>query len=327
MKFSGSALLPLNAALSAKDIMVQVYNFKPKQPVSWYRKSLAKSNQRCLYCNEVIGLKSNVDSNKEHLIARDFVPSGCLSDTTFNFIFRACVVCNNKKSNFERHISSVSLFNSSARTYDRDIDVQAIHKASNDYHPDKKGHLVKDSSSSFDLAVQSNMSVGLIAPPQMNRDYVKSLALMHIQGFFSLITTVNPLCENAISTLEPGRFWLLGHYPEQDWGNPQIIEIIKRTKNWDCFCNVVTADGYFKVIIKKSSVKNDFFWALEWNKHTRVVGAISNIESPPEEFLNLPKIVGFSWRDNAGNMYKVAKQTKLECEDELFIGELPEFCT
>lgn len=307
--------------------MANVYNFKPKQPVSWYRKSLAKSNQRCLYCNEVIGLNSNLDSNKEHLIARDFVPSGSFSDTTFNFIFRACTTCNNKKSNLERHISSISLFNSSARTNDSDIDAQAIHKASNDYHPDKKGRLVKDSSSKFHLAVKSNFNIGLIALPQMNHDYVKSLALMHIQGFFSLITTINPLCENTISTLEPGRFWLLGYYPEQDWGNPQIIEIIKRTRNWGCFCNVVTANGYFKVIIKKSPVTNDYFWALEWNKHTRVVGAISNIDSPPEEFLNLPEIVWCSWQDKTGNVYKLAKHTKLDCEDDLFVWELAEFRT
>ncbi|MCU7996402.1 hypothetical protein L5L55_16125 [Shewanella glacialipiscicola] len=303
---------------------MEVYNFKNNQPVSWYRKSLAKSNQRCLYCNRFIGSNSELKSNKEHLIARDFVPKGYFTDTTFNFIFRSCVDCNNKKSSLERHVSSVSLFNSSARNNNEHVDYEALRKASNDYHPDKKGLdengiLIKDSSSNIDLLMEK-LKFGLIAPPQLSNDYVKHLALMHIQGLFSLITTTNPLCASALSTLDPGRFWLLGFYSEYDWGNHQVIEIIKRTKKWNCYCNVITANGYFKVIIKKNPEVDDYFWALEWNKNVRIVGAISNNKSPPVEFLDLPEIIGKSWVDEAGNIYKFFREVKLDCDDELFIG-------
>lgn len=299
---------------------MQVYNFRPMQPVSWYRKSKNKSNQFCLYCSKFIGQNSQVESSKEHLIARNFVPSGSMTDTTFNFIFRACVECNSKKAQLERHISSVSMFNSPARAQDMGFDNLASDKASRDFHPDKKGVVVKDAAINISSLIGKKFGAGFVAPPQLNNGYIKELSLMHIQGFYSLITTTDPASPGSTGILEPGRFWLLGAYSESDWGNPQLTEVIFRTKGWACHCNVISANGYFKVILKKGPVPSDFFWALEWNKYIRVVGAISSVSAPPMEFLNLPTPTVHSWRDQSGTVFNATRHTPLRIEDELFSG-------
>src|SRR5947209_19886080 len=109
--------------------MSDVFGFKRGQPVTWYNKDLTKSNQYCLYCGDFLGIGSEVASDKEHLIGRNFVPKGSLDSGGFNFIFRACQSCNGRKSSAERHISSVTLFNSPGRWSDEDVDALAIHKA------------------------------------------------------------------------------------------------------------------------------------------------------------------------------------------------------
>ena len=63
---------------------------------------------------------------REHLIGREFVPAGAFDGgRKFNFIFRTCEHCNGKKAEFERHVSSVTLFRSPARAEDERIDARA----------------------------------------------------------------------------------------------------------------------------------------------------------------------------------------------------------
>ena len=65
-----------------------MYKYKNNQPTVWFHKDKAKSNQNCLYCGTYIGVGAAVESNREHLIARSFVPKGYYSPTDFNFIVR-----------------------------------------------------------------------------------------------------------------------------------------------------------------------------------------------------------------------------------------------
>src|SRR4051812_14797221 len=110
--------------------MQPVFGTRARQPVVWFSSDLAKSNQHCPYCGVLVGVGSTVASNKEHMIARNFVPPGSLGGTGFNFIFRACVDCNQRKADAERHVSTVTLLTSSARGTDGEVDAAALHKAS-----------------------------------------------------------------------------------------------------------------------------------------------------------------------------------------------------
>lgn len=68
-------------------------------------KPVKLKNLTCVYCSTVL---SKVKSNDEHVIGRKFVPKGTLNNY-WNLIVRACEVCNNKKSDLEDDISSITM--------------------------------------------------------------------------------------------------------------------------------------------------------------------------------------------------------------------------
>jgi hypothetical protein len=62
-------------------------------------------NITCCYCRIP---SVNVASDKEHVIARGFVPIGTLQKS-WNLIARACRLCNNRKSDLEDDMAILSL--------------------------------------------------------------------------------------------------------------------------------------------------------------------------------------------------------------------------
>jgi len=269
--------------------------------VIWFHKQPGKSNQYCLYCGAFVGDGASINSNKEHLIAREFVPSGSFDDgKSFNFIFRACEQCNTVKSNVERHISSVTIFNSPCRKESDELNSLAVRKASKDYHPSKQGVLVQDAFDNHKLIYDGNpnfrTSFNLVSPPQANIEFIKLLAFMHIQGFFSLITSKNPLEASQTNLLSSEYFFFFGAFGNADWGNSQLLAAIERVKEWPCYANINSANGYFKVIMRRQDSKDgEWFWALEWNKSYRIFGGIFHSGQIPTAFSDLPQL---NWREH-----------------------------
>ena len=267
------------------------FNFKENQPLIWFHDNFSLSNQHCLYCHRPV-FTGEVTSNKEHLIGRSFVPDGSFNGGRgFNFIFRACVDCNNEKSKAEDHISSVSLYTSPGRN-DEHVNALAKRKADQAYHPIQKGKFVKDAFIEKSVSVGSgnmNFEFGLTGPPQLDPSKVQLLAFRHIQGFFSLITSSNPRIAEGTPLLIEEHFWFGGNYSHTDWGNVRIKEIAKRVETWETPLNIETANGFFKVVIRCAPYPGGpWFWALEWNKSCRLFGGIFDIENLPAEFQNLP---------------------------------------
>lgn len=297
-----------------------IYKYKRNQPIVWYHKDKSKSNQWCLYCGKYIGLRSSVESNKEHLIGRSFVPRGTLDENAFNFIFRSCKKCNGEKSNIERHISSTTLINSPGRAEDSNVNEIAINKAKKDYHHKHKGKAVINSCGQQNIQVGNFIKFGFVSPPQVDNEYTKLLAFRQIQGLFSLVTSKNPTSKETTRLLPSKHFLFFESYNERDWGNPKIIELIKRTKEWPCICQILTANGYFKAMLRQSSgSKEGWFWSLEWNKYLRVVGGIYNGESIQNIFKDLPEL---DWQDmgkQSDASMRVRKEYPLEVQDELFL--------
>lgn len=305
-----------------------VHRYKQNQPIIWFNKNKKKSNQYCLYCGTLVGVGSEVDSNKEHLIGRQFVPNGSFQEgSQFNFIFRACEKCNRSKSEIERHVSSISMFNA-IQQFDKPAYInRAISKASADYHPTKKGVLVKDASDThvfeFELG-PLNMKFEVTSPPQLVQKYVRELSFYHIQGLFSLITSPNPLEVAGTSLLSEKYFWFHGAYNHHDWGNTELVEVAKRAKKLRCCGNINTADGNFKAVLFKTIKKPEYwFWALEWNKYLRVIGGISGYGEQPPIFDGLPEQ---SWKQlgkgNDGSGHRIRQEFPLSDEDILFTREV-----
>jgi len=301
-----------------------IFRYKNNQPVNWFNRSLSKSNQYCLYCGSFVGNGSTIESDKEHLIGREFVPTGEFGDgSAFNFIFRACKDCNGEKSNIERHISSVTLFKSPARRESKKHNEIASRKAGKDYYPDKKGTLVKDSGDNFNISLNGGgikMTFGISGPPQANTESIKLLAFRHIQGIFTLITSHNPLSVDGTNLLSDKYFYFFSSYNHTDWGNPQMLTIMERVNNIPCYANIVTANGFFKGIMRHNKgEKGEWFWALEWNKSLRLVGAIAQPDSIPEFFSELPSL---AWKElgfQGGAKTRMQEEISLKDEqDQLF---------
>ena len=53
---------------------------------------------------------------------------------------------------------------------------------------------------------------------------------------------------------------------------------MKLVLDWELALYGETADGFFKVIIKKEPQSTCWPWALEWNKNYRIIGLFGNKE-------------------------------------------------
>ena len=289
--------------------MNRVFRYKPNQPIAWHRGSAAGSNQRCLYCGQFIGAGSDIASDKEHLIGKQFVPPNAFDGgKKLNFVFRACKDCNNEKSRLEGHISSVTIYTSPGRAEDANIDRRANEKAAREFHPDKAGMRIAESGEEFDLKF-GPFAFGFTSPPQPNASYRNRLALRHVQGLYALICSPDPLASDGLRLLRPDHCWILGYYPRGDWGNPQLLELASRAESWPCHANVSTADGYFKAILKRELPGGPWFWALEWNRSARMCGLIAPPGETPDLLRHLPEL---DWKTLGMNEQKLTR-----CREEV----------
>ncbi len=285
--------------------------------VSWFNLRDEHSNTACLYCGRTITTPSGLPFNKEHLIARNFVP-GTMGEDAFQFLFRACVPCNSRKADIERHVSSVTLLNGPGRLTDPKAARAALNKAVHDFHPTRPGVAMGQAHEAHTIDVPgagSSMTLGFVAPVNALPDLVSELALRHVQGLFSLLTTKNYLAQ--VSLLPPSQVWVLRGFTRSDWGHPWLAEVAGRVSDWECRANVVSGSGYFKAMFRRHPTLG-WFWALEWNKELRVVGAISH--DRPTLFDNLPDE---GWFEVAGERLREEVPYD-EAQDRLFEGTVVE---
>jgi len=111
-----------------------------------------------------------------------------------------------------------------------------------------------------------------------------------------------------------------GAVNKHDWGNPQIMSAIKKSKELECCANIDTADGFFKANIRKNNNKaEEWFWALEWNKSIRVFGGIYDPGKTPPVFTELPQIEWQAHNQPNNGSVRIRKEIPLpEDEDDLF---------
>lgn len=283
--------------------------------ISWHAPSLEGSNACCIYCGSSLRGPNPPDSDKEHLIARNFVPTGMMDGQPFNFIFRACRSCNARKACAERHVSSVTIFNSPGRFEDTRVNEAAIRKGSGDFHTKKKKVRIQDAHEDISICYSSvTMSVkfGMVAPPQLDSSQISEVAFSHIQGLFTLICTEDYHDPLKMCLLPQDQFIWYDCYTHSDWGNPQAVEIANRVRDWECLANIVSAEGYFKATMRRSD--EEWFWALEWNRQLRLVGGISM--SRMKLFEELPNV---GWKPIPQG--RMRQHTPLDGKnDQLFAG-------
>ncbi len=228
-------------------------------------------NDTCVYCGIEL---SQVASTKEHVIARNFVPRGKL-EGCWNLIVKACTSCNLRKSDLEDDISAISMLPDVYGEYGHDDEsaaVEAARKAQRSYSRYTK-KAVKDSHEKQTFVMpfgqEATFSFKFIGPPHIETSRLFSLAHFQLVGFFYWIT--------FDKRSRRGRFWPGGFYPlvpalRTDWGNPVHRAFMDVVAQWEPRLIGTTADGFYKVAVRRNPDSDCWSWALEWNKNLRLVG-------------------------------------------------------
>lgn len=283
--------------------------------VTWFHANPARSNQHCLYCARFVGPGAEIESDKEHLINRRIAAPGLMGGAkSFNFIFRACKPCNEEKARIEEHVSAVTLLTSPGRT-DPVIDAAARSKAAASFDR-RHRRPIAEVRNNFKI-VMGQFTFGLTSAAQLDPNAVRLLALRHIQGLFSLVATRDPRRAETTKVLSGHEFGFFATYPYRDWGNPQLLEIVRRVEGYERAADVTTADGFFRASLRPGPNGAPWFWALEWNQNLRVVGWIGNPKEPPAPFRELPPLTWHRLRTSD----RIRHETPLpyDAEDPLFL--------
>lgn len=249
-----------------------------------FNRAIVLDNTTCPYCGVEL---NDVNSTKEHVIGRKFVPKGTLNGY-WNLIVRACKKCNSEKSHLENDISAITLagriwFDSNGS--EENARHEALRK-SNKSISKKTGKPVIHSQEELNFEVPFAPGVTfkftMVSPPQIDSDRLFCLARMQMMAFFYFITFNNEK--------KKGGFWPEGFHPlseahHGDWGNSLHKAFMGAVVNWEPRWVGNTADGYFRSIIRRHPSAECWSWAVEWNKNYRLVGFFG-LRHPAQEIVN-----------------------------------------
>ncbi|RRH87459.1 hypothetical protein EH240_36135 [Mesorhizobium tamadayense] len=290
----------------------QLMDLPPERPLSL-------RNQTCVYCGLAL---SPGNKTREHVIGRRFVPDGKLQGQ-WNLILNACRPCNSHKANLEDDISAITLQPDSWGRYGHD-DVSAIEDAqrkAKDSRSRRTRKVVKDSSERINLqgtlGPGINLSFQYSSPPQIDDNRSFELARLQLMAFFYMQTYNHET--------RRGGYWLHGYHPvmttnRSDWGNPLMVGFMRTIKSWDCRLLAISADGFFKLIIRKHLLAETWAWALEWNHNRRLIGFFGELDPAQAIVDSLPRleVKTVYQAPNESLSYRVETPLK-EDEDTLFL--------
>lgn len=290
-----------------------VKEFRPNRP-------LLLDNVTCWYCGRLFNDRGLLRT-AEHAIARRFVPRGKL-DGQWNLIGWACGECNGRKADLENDISAISMQPDALGRYpdnDHELKSEAERKARNSFSR-RTRRLVKDSAEK--IAARAPLAPGVefefeaTARPQANSDRVHELARLQLMAFFYWLTFDEKTGR--------GGFWRGGFFPiydtvRSDWGNPLVRSFMDSVIGWEPRLIAITAEGFYKVAIRRHPEAECWSWALEWNKQHRIIGFFgerSAAEAIAKSLSSLPLI---SLAEGPDSFVRYHQETPLaDGDDKLF---------
>jgi len=234
---------------------------------AWFLRNLS-----CPYCGQ--DFASVLASDKEHVIGRNFVPRGTL-DGAWNLILRACRRCNGLKSDLEDDLSAITMHPDSAGRFacdDPRLAADLRRKAAKAINRRTRRPVAAGEAP---LVIRGQMgplemTFTMHSPPQAAENRLFGLAQLQLQAFFYRLTFDHEH--------RRGAFWRGGFQPllavrREDWGNPQLLWFEQRTAAWLPRLRAITADGFYKVWIKREAEDRILWaWAMEWNRNFRLAG-------------------------------------------------------
>ncbi len=268
-------------------------------------------NLNCPYCGVDLASLAPDDRNRDHVIGQRFVPKG-IQD--WNLIVATCTACNtDAKAQLENDISAITMQpDAHGRFADPALAAEAKRKGKT--KSQATGKPVSESQSKFTVGGnfgKAKISFGFTGPPRVQLPRVYDLARYHVAGFWFLSSYEESSKRGA--TL-PSPLYPIAHTLRSDWGNPAFLGFADMVRTWGNVSHIVTAEGFFKVMIRRSDTEPDLFaWALEWNKNMRVLGFLGKEQAARDAYGALP------WPPRSKG-YRKENPMPCEVEDTLFRG-------
>jgi hypothetical protein len=249
--------------MKQKNIMKKLPNKNPK----------VLNNISCVYCGS-----QKFNLTKEHVIGRRFIPKGKLHNQ-WNLIIQACRKCNEYKSKLEDDVSAITMQPNVIGVYaDNDpllkLEAERKGKKSLSKLTNKTIHeSVHEMDLSIPIANKCKFNFKFKGPPQLDKNRALALAKCYVMAFFYFLT----YDENQ----SVGRFWEGSFYGfsvshREDWGNTIFCSFMEKVNKWKPRFLLITADGYFKAMIRKHPVNSCWCWGVEWNKSYRLIGCFGD---------------------------------------------------
>lgn len=279
----------------------------------------------CPYCGDPIDVKNRSKGDpkrcdEEHVVGLRFVPKGLLGKQ-WNLVLNAHRKCNEKKSALEGDISAISMQPDLVYGH-RESHPQLVSEASrkSGTKSHRTGKSVRSSNEKFELkrvSPELTMTINFVGPPQIVEERALELAWHHFAAFFFLLT--------YDQKLKRGWWWPGECLPIQcvsrgDWGNELCLAFMEKTNLWNVVFYGNTADGHFRLIIRKSPDKAIWAMAVEWNKKYRVLAVAGETTSLSEFEEKLPVLKAHIVRQDQVSVLRYRQETPLSDEaDILFV--------
>lgn len=273
-------------------------------------------NVTCVYCGIVLEKEA---ATREHVIGRKFVPKGKL-ENQWNLVVNSCGPCNNRKSDLEDDISAITMQPDQTGQFahdDEDAATDARRKA-NKASSRRTKKLVKDSQEQIDINAPwgggASVTFKFTSPAQINQERVFELARLHLVAFFYWIT--------FDEKTQRGGFWQDGGYPvmttgHRDWGNGVMLSFAEAVVDWEPRVFASTADGFFKIVIRRHPQADCWSWAIEWNLTTRTIGFFGELAAAKQVVSAFPKLQMETVNDSPARQLRYRTETPLKDTDDV----------
>lgn len=274
-------------------------------------KATRLDNATCVYCGDAGDLSNPLTD--EHVIGRRFVPRGSFV-SGWSLIARACLRCNNEKADLEDDISAITLLPHVGEGHeDEDLVALALRKVKGSRSRRTKKPVInsyEENKISGKLMQSVDVSFEFVAPPQLNRERVRRLAQLHLQGFLYLITYDEARKTGGFIPGSPG--WL-NEASRCDWGNSLQRGFADLTLAWPARVEGTGAAGFFKVAIRRDPAGAELWSvALEWNRAFRIIGFFGDLKAAQVYVDQIPPL---SWQ-RIDATQRMRREMELADEDD-----------
>jgi hypothetical protein len=76
----------------------------------------------------------------------------------------------------------------------------------------------------------------------------------------------------------------------EDWGNERICAFAEAVKIWLPRFYTSTAEGFFKLLVRRHPAADCWSWAIEWNQTTRLIGFFGDQDAADATIAGLPTL-------------------------------------